>query len=267
MANAIIGLGFIGKALKQYADEYLHDEEWIVITRQNYESWIGHKFNTLVWAGGTSIKQAPVEEIMKANVIGYLSAVQDFPADKMVYISSQAVYEGYDKIKWHSGEVPQEEVFLPPTNMSRYGQSKVLGEYITRESYDRWLILRPNGFVGPGLKKNVVYDLSQENPTLYVSWDSRFQYIHTQTFAGILFEFSRRYRNDIINIAPSDSITAVEVANILKVDIKKVQMPADRVIPRAECVIDARKMGWLLEDMHKPVPSCAGEIRYWMRQR
>jgi nucleoside-diphosphate-sugar epimerase len=265
MANAIIGSnGFIGSRLQWYADTYL-DEEWIGINRDNYNMWKGTRFKTLVWAGGTAVKQTPDYEMMKANVTGLLDAITDFPARKMVYISSQAVYEGYEQFKKSEprGCSYHEEMFLPPLNMSRYGQSKVLGEYIVKNSYDRWLILRPNGFVGPGLKKNVIFSLAKNPPELYYSWDSRLQIIHTDIFAAVSFMLASSYSNEIFNVALPEVITPVYVAAAMGVDIKAAVQPKDRVVPRVNAVIDTTKLETVLEGGLIALPSAEEAIRKW----
>lgn len=270
MANLIIGAGgVLGRNLKNYADEYLRDDEWIGITRENYEMWKGRPFNKVVWAAGMSSKIdcKPVvfdDRCYRENVVAVKQAVIDFPCAQFIYISSYDVYDPP-----YLGTPPKEDgPLMKDREWERegYGLFKWMGEEEAKKA-NSYLCLRCNGFVGPGLKKNVIYDLSQENPTLYVSWDSRFQYIHTHTFSGVLFALSKEYRNDIFNVAPPDSIAVAEVANILGVDIKKVRMPTDKVAPRVHCVMDTSKLAGVLEDLHKPMPSCAGEIRYWMRKQ
>ena len=54
-----------------------------------------------------------------------------------------------------------------------------------------WLVLRLAGMVGPGLKKNPIYDIQRGGP-LWVSPESRMQYMHTDDVAIAATELARR---------------------------------------------------------------------------
>ena len=56
------------------------------------------------------------------------------------------------------------------------------------------------GFIGPGLKKNPVYDILN-NQKLWLHPDSELQYLHVNSFADILIKNTLYQKNKIINIA------------------------------------------------------------------
>jgi nucleoside-diphosphate-sugar epimerase len=261
MCNAILGAaGFLGSNLKWFADNYL-DEEWVGITRENYELWRGYKFNTIIWAAGMSSKvkcQDDPDECFEANYSQLIRALHDFPAQKVIYISSFDIYplKTIDKIEsykqWQSNLFPS----------SYYGATKFSGELAIQSRSIDFLILRCNGFTGPGLKKNAVYDIAETNK-LWVSWDSRFQYIHVDIFARLLFTLATEYNTAIFNLTSPDTITPVKIAEMCHKDIKEIKQPADRVVPRVEAVMPVNKMLTALSKINMRVPSSEEAVKYW----
>jgi nucleoside-diphosphate-sugar epimerase len=262
MANAIIGSnGFIGSRLKWYADNFL-EEEWIGITRENYELWKGHRFDTVIWAAGTSRKGA--EDVFKINTRATMKALRDFSgASKFVYISSQAVYpEGMGK------EYDELWRYMSPTRLGKYGISKYYGETAVELAYERgdagsYLIIRPNGFVGPGLKKNVIYSFAKDPPELYYTWDSKFQIIHTDVFAAVVFMLASSFSGEIFNVTSNQVITPRDVAAALGIDIKSVVQPKDRVPPYVHAVMDTTKLDTILKEANITLPSTEEAISKW----
>ena len=258
MSNAIIGSnGFIGSRLKWYADNYLEDE-WIGITRENYDKWKGCPFDALIWAAGSARKDLPVASLMETNAVNVQKALNNFPFSKVVYISSQAVYADP---KILSGFSERHEII--PAFLGVYGLSKYLGEVIIRESCSNWLIIRPNGFVGPNLKKNVIHSLAKDPPELYYTMDSKFQVIHTDVFAAVVFMLADTFNREIFNVASPEIVTPPQVAQYMGVDIKKIQMPKDRVPPHVHAVFSTEKLDNFLKEACIQLPSAEEAIRNW----
>ena len=254
MISAIIGSrGFIGSRLKWYADNYL-DEEWIGIHKDNYEMWRGATFNNVIWAAGTARKDLPYGTLYGLNVHNFIQMIRDFKiCSKLIYISSQAVYD--------EGQGKETDV-IHSAYLSGYGKSKAEGELIA-SSFESFLIIRPNGFVGPGLKKNVIHSLAKNPPELYYSWDSRFQIIHADIFAAVTFMLASSFNNEIFNVALPQVVTPAYVAEVMGVDIKTVVQPRDRVVPHVRAVMDTTKLETMLKGGLIALPTAEEAIRKW----
>jgi nucleoside-diphosphate-sugar epimerase len=267
MSSAIIGSGgFIGSALKRYADTFLN-EEWIGITRDNYSRWAEYKkWNKVVWAGGMSSKlecNKNHDTCWTENVDNLRDAINDFTCEKFIYLSSYDVYAPCLINPKEEDAQSLSDDYV--SSLSWYGKTKIAGEQVVKIWDKKYLVARCNGFVGEGLKKNVVYDLAQPNPQLFVSWDSKFQYMHTDTFAKILFSLTDIEDNKTINVTSPDILTPIDIAWLLRTNIKKVTMPTDKVVPKVDAVMDVTKMEQILNKLGMQLPSSREAILNWSK--
>jgi len=266
---AIVGYkGFIGSTLYRYAQEHI-TEEVIGVDVDNYKQWAKDYlgWSTLVWAAGMSSKPKCNEnkgECWKANVDDLRDALNDFNPHKVVYISSYDVYAPDLEHPSEEDTDPFSDEYV--SKLSWYGRTKLAGEQVVKlwaEDYrKKYLITRCNGFTGAGLKKNVVYDLKQLPPKLYVAWDSRFQYLHTDRFAQILLNLSSTYSNEVFNVTAIDCVTPLEIRDMLDVFVP-VCTPPITELPRINAVMDTMKMGIALTKMGMQLPLCKEAIKNW----
>jgi nucleoside-diphosphate-sugar epimerase len=260
MVNAIIGSkGFIGSRLKWYADNFLEDE-WIGIHRDNARLWQNTRFKNIIWAAGSPRKDLSPRQLIGENYWAVREALAGYYYDKFIYISSQAVYAD-DVAK------PNEDHEPNYYKLSDYGKSKIKGEWTVKdqcETYGKdYLIIRPNGFVGPGLKKNVIHSLAKDPPELYYTWDSKFQVIHTDIFATIVFMLASSFSGEIFNVTSEQVITSVDVARMMGVDIKSVVQPKDHVLPHVSAIMDTSKLDTILKEANITLPSTEEAISKW----
>jgi len=97
---------------------------------------------------------------------------------------------------------------------SNYGQVKRFVEEQIKRKYDN-VIIRPAGLVGEGLKKNVVFDILNNN-IVYDNPDSIYNFI-TTTKLGQIIEMilDKGIKVSPINIEASQNITVCEIAKLL----------------------------------------------------
>jgi len=263
--HAIIGSnGFIGSALKRYADTHYSEQflsKWHGITRENYMGYRGNRFNRVIWAAGNPSKeycQENPERCMYDNAYMVLEALKDFPAYQFIYISSQAVYTGEQR----------EDSFIDIAKLDTYGLSKYVGELMVKDFCGShqidYIIIRPNGFTGPGLKKNIVHEIAT-GYTLKKTWDSRAQYIHVDTFADIVLflTFNRYLDYKILNVAPPDVLTPVDIARILNKDLTQIKQPSNGNVRHTDAVMDVTKMFNLLNKYKRSIPTSERAVRLW----
>lgn len=263
--NAIIGSqGFIGSRLKQYVDTHI-DEKWVGINRDNYDEWASSsvQWNKVAWAAGMSSKPKCLDDkdkCFEANVARVAKAVRDFNPRKFIYISSFDVYPDPKNTKEEVADsIPlYGETF---NGLSWYGQTKLQGERCVKEAKS-FLIVRCNGFTGPGLKKNVVYDIANDD-NVWVSLDSQFQYMHTDTFAHLLFQIDKIYYNEIFNFTSKDVVTPVNIAMLLGKDVKKIKQPTDKNVSLVKAVMDVSKLNEAITYHRLYFPTSKEAVKSW----
>jgi nucleoside-diphosphate-sugar epimerase len=98
---------------------------------------------------------------------------------------------------------------------SIYGLLKRLIELDMQIFRKSLVILRLAGLVGPGLKKNVVFDIVNKKP-LYLTADSMGNFIDTTAVAEVVSVLigNRIFDDDIVNVAANDSISVREICEM-----------------------------------------------------
>jgi UDP-glucose 4-epimerase len=135
---------------------------------------------------------------------------------KYIHISSAAVYGNPDKLP-----IPEESL---PNPVSPYGFSKLLSELICTEFSDIFKIpilrLRPFSIYGPGLKKQLFWDLYQKynseckDLSLFGTGKESRDFIYISDFIEALecIRIGGSYENEIYNVASGIETKIEEVA-------------------------------------------------------
>jgi nucleoside-diphosphate-sugar epimerase len=176
------GRGFVGSAFVRRLE---HDGAVRLrsVHRDNYAEEAGKPSDVVIDCSGNSRKYLGDEDPRRdfdLSVTHRLRTLQDFPASLQVHVSSVDVYS-----ELHSQEGTRENVPIDVARLSNYGFHKLLAEQVVRHYAPRWLIVRLAGMVGPGLKKNPVYDIVHGKP-LRIHPDSRYQFLHTDDVANVV---------------------------------------------------------------------------------
>lgn len=200
--------GFVGSAIVAEARK----RGWSVseVDVDTYEQQRGSTADVLINANGNSKKFLSREDPgldFDLSVRSTARVLQDFPCARHVHLSTIDVYPDV-----HHPEANAEEAPIAIEDLSPYGAHKYLAEQLVRHFASDWLILRMGGFVGPGLRKNSIYDLLTGAP-LWVHPDSRYQYQHTGFLARTLFDLlDTPCRKEIFNCAGAGTVSLREAA-------------------------------------------------------
>ena len=188
--------GFVGSGFVRYC--HRHNLEYVPVTRENYSTYKGQKCEILVNAAGNSSKLLALQEPLQdfdLNVRETLCTLFDFFPSKYVYLSSVDVYNNCSNPDHNAENIP-----IVPTKVSRYGLNKYVGELLVQQYASDFLIIRLGGMVGPGLRKNAIYDLTHGGK-LYVHPKSAYQYLHSDQVAQMVMHLARRMSTgDVINL-------------------------------------------------------------------
>lgn len=231
----IIGAkGFIGSAVT--AEAINRNYAVTAVDLDNDHEFKGTTYDLIINAAGNSRKFIDDENPAQGfdlSVTSVFNLFQDFSARFFIHLSSGSVYpdEG-------APAKNMESTVLVPAEMTNYGFNKYLAEQVVRHYAENHLILRMGGFVGPGLKKNAVFDLLTGR-SLFVHPDSEFQYMDTRELAHSVFTLyeAGMLRNSILNLSSNGTISIREVAQIAGVHLPDGATTQPRV--RAELNVDA----------------------------
>jgi nucleoside-diphosphate-sugar epimerase len=224
--NLIGANGFVGTGLRLFLAAQ-PGVELAAITRDNYESFKGGPAEVTIDVSGNSKKflsdQQPLLD-MDLTVVHRLRTLRDFPAALQVHISSVDVYDDLTSQRTTAEDAP-----VNLAAASHYGLHKLLAEQVVQHYAADWLILRLAGMVGPGLRKNPVFDILNGQP-LRIHPDSRYQFMHTGEVARILWELLlAKTRQQVFNVCGEGLISPREIAALAGQALDLTLLPPGQV--------------------------------------
>jgi nucleoside-diphosphate-sugar epimerase len=255
MRVTVIGAeGFVGSAFVTHLSA-LSSHELIRVTRHNYGQLAGVRSDIVIDAAGNSRKYLadaePIEEFA-LSVTHRLRTVLDFPADQHVHVSSADVYSDLS-----SPESTREDSAIDLAKVSHYGFHKLLAEQVVQHYAERWLIVRLAGMVGPGLRKNPVYDILNAQP-LRIHPDSQYQFMNTGDVARIVWSLVEHgIHGEVFNLCGDGLISPAAIADIAGMELN-TSLLTPMTTPRV-MHIDNERIKRL-----SPVPSTHRSIREFM---
>jgi nucleoside-diphosphate-sugar epimerase len=224
MNIALIGYrGFVGSAFARYFEEC--SISFVGVDRVNYSAHTGRTWDVVLHCAANS-KKFVAEETPLVDLEQSLELtsriLRDFPSKRHLLISTVDVYNNL--------AVPESTRETTPVDLStlgNYGFHKRLSELLVLRHSPHPLIFRLAGMVGPGLKKNPVFDVTRCQP-LRIHPDSGYQFLHTSTVANILWNLQHRLEpGEILNVCGRGMVSPREIAQLagVKIDLSQVSGP------------------------------------------
>lgn len=138
-----------------------------------------------------------------------------FSQKKFIYLSSVDVYP--KGVGFHS----EDEVIDVDSISGIYEITKLMSESIVKNHCENYLILRGSAFLGKYSRKNSLIKIVEDKECiLTLSGNSRFNYVlHSDILDFIKFSIDGNLRG-IYNLASSESVTLLEVADMLGKKVK-----------------------------------------------
>ena len=204
------GQGFVGSAFSRLFQRRGIPHE--AITRDSYASAVGRTGTVLINASANSRKYLSEQDWhadFEASVASVVRTLRDFAVDLYVLLSSVDVYNVLDDPSQNA-----EEALIDPLRLSTYGFHKHLAEVCVRRHAPRWLIVRLAGMVGPGLKKNPVFDVLHGRP-LSIHPDSGYQFMSTDAVADVVWRLIEAGEtNRIVNVCGQGVISPRTISGL-----------------------------------------------------
>lgn len=157
--------GFVGSNLLQF---YKFDEFY---NSKNFNQAVNKSFKMLFFCGIPAVKwyanKNPDEDY---NTIENIKSIlKTIKCEKIILISTIDVYE-------NTNSNFNEDYNCNYLNNHTYGKNRYLFEKFIEENYDNYHIVRLPGLFGKGLKKNIIFDLINNNQIDNIPYNSSFQW-------------------------------------------------------------------------------------------
>ena len=197
--NALIGYsGFVGSTLiKQFKFDELYNSK-------NINEIKGKEYDILVCCGAPGQKwlacKEPEADLQNINVL--ISALSNVKVNKFILISTVDVFQSPLDVV--------ETSLVDENGLNPYGLNRRILEKFVVENFTDSIVVRLPGLVGPGLKKNIIYDFQHKNNINAIDSRAVFQFYPTvNLWADISFAISKNVK--LIHLT-SEPISVREVA-------------------------------------------------------
>jgi hypothetical protein len=253
MRTGLIGsTGFIGGNLSR---QYLFDECY---HSMNISSIRGREFGLLVCGGLSAVKwqanRNPEED--RARIDSLLGELTTVRAGRVVVLSTVDVYPVTRDV---------DETFDCHSQPNHaYGTNRLYFEERMRGQFGDITVVRISGVFGPGLKKNVIYDLLHDNCLDSINPDSAFQYYDVSNLwrdlswleqAGIrLINLASEpiYTRDLIDRFFPGKVVGQSAGPPISYNVRTVHSPAHYLSLAGELM---RELGVFVDSVRNEVPA------------
>lgn len=152
MANALIGFsGFVGSTLLKQA------QFQALYRSTNINDIDGQTFDTVVCAGAPAQKwianKDPAADLLKIE--GLIAHLKTITCKTFILISTVDVFKSAINVDENSA--------IDEVGLNAYGLHRRYLERFVESHFEHYLIVRLPGLVGPGLRKNVIFDFLNNN--------------------------------------------------------------------------------------------------------
>lgn len=167
--NVLIGYtGFVGSTLRQ---QVTFDE---IYNSKNISALAGRSADLVICAGITAQKWIANRDPQGdwENISSLINVLKTIKSKRFILISTVDVYAD------QSGG--NEDTCLPLDKGQPYGLHRLKFERFIEQQFPNCLIVRLPGLFGKGLRKNVIYDLLNNNCLDQINVHSKFQWYNTE---------------------------------------------------------------------------------------
>ena len=210
MIFLIGGKGLVGSGFSRYFKS--KKIKFKIITRKNKKRFFGKICDVIIDCNGNGSKRKANNDPsfdFDASVKSVVENLNNIKFNKYIYISTIYTYKNLTN-KIHTTETNQKN----SDPISPYGLNKRIAELYVRKLAPNYLIFRLPFVIGPGLKRNSVYDLTHHKKTYY-TFNSIINWIHTDTIAKSAIKImNKKIKNQTFNLVSKDSITISKVVKL-----------------------------------------------------
>jgi len=202
--SCIIGhTGFVGSNLKNSMifDDFYNSKNILEIKNKKYDLCVIAAPSAVKWKAN----KEPIQDLK--SITSLLEILHDSHFKKVVLISTIDVYGDQVNLGLNEKDIPKWEVHP-------YGRNRKILETFLSDRFDCSVIRLP-GLFGPGLKKNIIFDLMNDNMIHSISLDTEFQWLNLETLPEII-EFCLRNKIHLYNSAPEPISTREIVTTFFK---------------------------------------------------
>lgn len=199
MAKALIGYtGFVGSTLMKQTQ---FDE---LYRSTNINDIKGKKFDLVVCAGAPAQKWIANADPQgdREKIDSLIACLDSIECDNFILISTVDVFKTPDNV--------DENTPIDVQDLHAYGLNRYRLEQFVEKRFSRHVIVRLPGLVGPGLRKNIIFDFLNDNSVEKIESRNVFQFY---PMVNLWFDINTALENNIRLIhLTSEPVSVAQIA-------------------------------------------------------
>lgn len=154
------------------------------------------------------------------NILNIYNIISKYKFNKIILFSTIDIY--------YNSPVMTNENFKPYINNINYGSNRLIFELLINSlNYKNIQIFRLPSLFGNRIKKNILFDLLNNNQIEKINFNSKYQWFYLKN----LYSYIVKYNNisGIINLFP-EPIESIEIAKLFKINLDVINYKENRIL-------------------------------------
>lgn len=158
------------------------------------------------------------------NMMNIINLIKSKKYKKVILISTIDVY--------NSSELKSNENTIPLIQNLNYGNNRYLFEVLVKEylQTEELKIFRLPALFNQHIKKNILFDLINNNNVELINSNSSFQWYNLNNLSNDIIKYSEKYPNEIVfNLFP-EPIDSLEIINLFPFLLNQVNFSENKIV-------------------------------------
>jgi nucleoside-diphosphate-sugar epimerase len=210
MRNALVGYtGFIGKNLMSQIkfDCFYNSKNINDIRNQEFDMVISSANSSLKWLANKN----HIED--RDNILSFIENIKCIKTKKFILLSTIDVYE--TAIGVNEDNKPD------CTEKKPYGLNRLILEQFVQDFFEDYLIIRLPIVYGDGLKKNIIFDILNNNQIDKINGNSKIQIYNVHNLKSDINRFIEK-NIKVVNLATEPLLVSDLFKDVFDINLKKL---------------------------------------------
>jgi hypothetical protein len=210
--------GLIGKTLKDNIKFELEFNSSNIESINNYNLNMSDLYLSCLPATKWIANKDPIKDYN--NILSIYNTISNYTFNKIILFSTIDIY--------HQSPLLKNEDFNPKIKEMNYGSNRLIFELLVKNlNYKNIQIFRLPSLFGHRIKKNILFDLLNNNEIEKINFNSKYQWLNLKNLYKIMKQSD--HLHGIINLFP-EPLDSIELLKLFSIDKNKINFQENKTM-------------------------------------